>query len=75
MKDCKTFLKLQEAAGNKQAKARRQGYEGRAMKATQATRLHQTSKQTMEQRKAKTNQIKETPMKEGISHLKDTSQQ
>jgi hypothetical protein len=28
MKDYKTFLKLQEAAGNKQAKARRQGYEG-----------------------------------------------
>jgi hypothetical protein len=28
MKDCKTFLKLQEAARNKQAKARRQGYEG-----------------------------------------------
>jgi hypothetical protein len=28
MKDCKTFLKLQEAAGNKQAEARRQGYEG-----------------------------------------------
>jgi hypothetical protein len=28
MKDCKTFLKLQEAAGNKQARARRQGYEG-----------------------------------------------
>jgi hypothetical protein len=28
MKDCKTFLKLQEAVGNKQAKARRQGYEG-----------------------------------------------
>jgi hypothetical protein len=28
MKDCKTFLKLKEAAGNKQAKARRQGYEG-----------------------------------------------
>jgi hypothetical protein len=28
MKDCKMFLKLQEAAGNKQAKARRQGYEG-----------------------------------------------
>jgi hypothetical protein len=28
MKDCKTFLKLQEVAGNKQAKARRQGYEG-----------------------------------------------
>jgi hypothetical protein len=28
MKDCKTFLKLQEAAGNKQAEAKRQGYEG-----------------------------------------------
>jgi hypothetical protein len=28
MKDCKTFLKLQEAAVNKQAEAKRQGYEG-----------------------------------------------
>jgi hypothetical protein len=28
MKDCKLFLKLQEVAGNKQAEARRQGYEG-----------------------------------------------
>jgi hypothetical protein len=28
MKDCETFLKLQEVAGNKQAEARRQGYEG-----------------------------------------------
>jgi hypothetical protein len=28
MKDCKTFPKLLEVAGNKQAKARRQGYEG-----------------------------------------------
>jgi hypothetical protein len=28
MKDCKTFLKLQEAAVNKQAKAKKQGYEG-----------------------------------------------
>jgi hypothetical protein len=28
MKDCKMFLKLQEAAGNKQDEARRQGYEG-----------------------------------------------
>jgi hypothetical protein len=28
MKDCKTFLKLQEVVGNKQAEARRQGYEG-----------------------------------------------
>jgi hypothetical protein len=28
MKDCTTFLKLQEAAINKQTKARRQGFEG-----------------------------------------------
>jgi hypothetical protein len=28
MKDCRTFLKLQEVVGNKQAKARRQGYDG-----------------------------------------------
>jgi hypothetical protein len=28
MKDCKTFLKLQEVAGNKQVEARRQGYKG-----------------------------------------------
>jgi hypothetical protein len=28
MKDCKTFLKLQEAAVNKQAEAKMQGYEG-----------------------------------------------
>jgi hypothetical protein len=28
MKDCTTFLKLQEAALNKQIEARRQGFEG-----------------------------------------------
>jgi hypothetical protein len=28
MKDCTTFLKLQEAALNKQAKAKQQGHEG-----------------------------------------------
>jgi hypothetical protein len=28
MKDCRTFLKLQEVAGNKQVEARRQGYDG-----------------------------------------------
>jgi hypothetical protein len=28
MKDCKTFLKLQEVVGNKQAESRSQGYEG-----------------------------------------------
>jgi hypothetical protein len=36
MKDCKTFLKLQEVAGNKQAKARRQGYEGNTNNTTLA---------------------------------------
>jgi hypothetical protein len=28
MKDCRTFIKLQEAAGSKQAEARNQGYVG-----------------------------------------------
>jgi hypothetical protein len=45
------------------------------MRATQTTHRHQASKQTTEQRKAKTNQIKETTMKEGISYLKVTLQQ
>jgi hypothetical protein len=33
MKDCTMFLKLQEAALNKQAKAKPQGYEGNASNA------------------------------------------
>jgi hypothetical protein len=33
MKDCTMFLKLQEAALNKQAEAKRQGYEGNASNA------------------------------------------
>jgi hypothetical protein len=37
MKDCKTFLKLQEAAVNKQAEARRQGYEGNTNNTTPST--------------------------------------
>jgi hypothetical protein len=44
-------------------------------RATQTTHHHQASKQTTEQRKAKTNQIKKTTMTEVISHLKGTSQQ
>jgi hypothetical protein len=40
MKECKTFLKLQEAVVNKQAKAKRQGYEGNANNA------HATTQQT-----------------------------
>jgi hypothetical protein len=37
MKDCKTFLKLQEVAGNKQAEARRQGYDGKTNNAPPAS--------------------------------------
>jgi hypothetical protein len=37
MKDCKTFLKLQEAAVNKQAEAKRQGYEGNTSNAPKTT--------------------------------------
>jgi hypothetical protein len=36
MKDCRTFLKLQEAVGHKQAKARRQGYDGNTSSAPPA---------------------------------------
>jgi hypothetical protein len=57
MKDCKTFLKLKEVAGNKQAEAR------------------QISSRTMERRKDKTSQIKETTMMADISHPKDISPQ
>jgi hypothetical protein len=37
MKDCKTFLKLQEASVNKQAEAKRQGYEGNTSNAPATT--------------------------------------
>jgi hypothetical protein len=37
MKDCKTFLKLQEVAVSKQAKAKRQGYEGNTNNAPSTT--------------------------------------
>jgi hypothetical protein len=36
MKDCRTFLKLQEAVGHKQAEARRQGYDGNTSSAPPA---------------------------------------
>jgi hypothetical protein len=49
--------------------------EGKAMKGTQTTYLHQTSKQTTERRKAKTSQVKETTTKEDTSHPKGISQQ
>jgi hypothetical protein len=37
MKDCKTFLKLQEVAVNKQGEAKRQGYEGNTNNAPTTT--------------------------------------
>jgi hypothetical protein len=67
MKDCTTFLKLQEAALNKQAEAKRQGYEGN-------TRL-QVNKETMELIKVKTNRTRDTTMTEDMFHLRGTSQQ
>jgi hypothetical protein len=70
MKDYRTFLKLQEVVGNKQAKARRQGYNGNTNNAPSASR-----KQPTEQHKDRVSQIKETKMREDISHLKDTSLQ
>jgi hypothetical protein len=36
VKDCRTFLKLQEAVGHKRAEARRQGYDGNTSSAPQA---------------------------------------
>jgi hypothetical protein len=45
------------------------------MKETQTTHLHQPNKKTMELRKVKTSQAKETTMREDISHPKGTSQQ
>jgi hypothetical protein len=70
MKDCKSFLKLQEEQETSKPKQ-----EGRATWATQTAHHRQASKQETEQHKAKANQIKETTMTEGISHPKDTSQQ
>jgi hypothetical protein len=37
MKDCRTFLKLQDVAGNKQVEARRQGYDGNTNNAPSAS--------------------------------------
>jgi hypothetical protein len=45
------------------------------MKETRATRLQQVNKQTMELRKAKISQTKDTTMTEDISYPKGTSQQ
>jgi hypothetical protein len=68
MKDCKTFLKLQEAAVNKQAEAKKQGYEGNTSNAPSTTQ-----QATTELHKVKTSQPKDTTMMEDISRPKDTS--
>jgi hypothetical protein len=69
MKDCTTFLKLQEAALNKQTEARRQGYEG------SNKNLPQISRGTMELFKVKTTQTRSTMMTKDTFHPRDTSYQ
>jgi hypothetical protein len=73
MKDCKTFLKLQEAGRRESTNKPKQ--RGKVMTETQTTHLQQLNRQTMELRTVKTSQAKETIMMEDISHPKDTSQQ
>jgi hypothetical protein len=70
IKDCKTFLKLQEAAISKQAEAK-----GKDTKGTRIMCLQQLSRQTMEPLKIKISQIKDTTMMEDMYHPKGTSQQ
>jgi hypothetical protein len=67
MKDCKTFLKLQEAAVNKQAEAKRQWYEGNTNNAPTTTQQANNGASQV-----KTSQAKDTTMTEDISHPKGT---
>jgi hypothetical protein len=69
MKDCTTFLKLQEAALNKQAEAK-----GKDTKETQTTYL-QPNKKTVELPRAKINQTRDATTMTDMFHLKGTSQQ
>jgi hypothetical protein len=68
MKDCTTFLKLQEASLNKQTKQGDKDSKG-------ATILRQTSKETTELLKDKTSKTRDTMTTKGTFHQKDTSQQ
>jgi hypothetical protein len=69
MKDCTTFLKLQEAAINKQIEARRKGFKG-------SSNPRQVSKETTVLLKYKTSKIRDATMTtKGTYHQKDTSQQ
>jgi hypothetical protein len=68
MKDCTTFLKLQEAAINKQTEARRQGFEGN-------NNPQQSSKETTELLKDKTSKTRDMMTTEDTFRQKGTSQQ
>jgi hypothetical protein len=67
MKDCTTFVKLQEVAISKQAEAKRQGYDRNTNNAP--TKIN---KQTTEHLKVKISQIRDTTMMEDMSHPKGT---
>jgi hypothetical protein len=69
MKDCMTFLKLQEAALNKQAEAKRQGYEGN----TNNVSASQQGNNGVPQGQDQPNQ--DTTMTEDMFHLRGTLQQ
>jgi hypothetical protein len=70
MKDYKRFLKLQEAVGNKQAEARRQGYEGNTNN-TPPSNQQANSGAAQGQNQPSHGNDNEG----GYSHLKGTSQQ
>jgi hypothetical protein len=65
MKDCTTFLKLQEAALSKQTDK----------DTKETTSLPQINKGTMELPKDKTSQARDMMTTEGTFHLRGTSQQ
>jgi hypothetical protein len=69
MKDCTTFLKLQEAAMSKQAEAKRQGYEGNT------TTCLQVNKEIVELLKIKNSQTRDAITTEDMFRPKGTSQQ
>jgi hypothetical protein len=70
MKDCRTFLKLQEAVGFKQAEAKSQGYRG-ATNNTPSTNQPPTNGA----HRARDNPTRAIKKMEVISHLKDISRQ
>jgi hypothetical protein len=69
MKDCTTFLKLQEASLNKQAEAKWQGYEGNMNNAPA------TNKETVELLRAKINQTRDATTTKDMFYLRGTLQQ